>query len=68
MKPRRPSAFRQGDLTKAVKAVVAAGLRVAGVKVSARGEIEVLTGNEQAEPETTINEWDVGLRHDKSAT
>ena len=46
MKPRRPSAFRQSDLTKAVKAVVAAGLRVAGVKVTADGHIEVVTGED----------------------
>jgi hypothetical protein len=69
MKPRRPSAFRQGDLTKTVKAVIAAGLRVVGVKVSVRGDIEILTGSEaKAEPETAINEWDEGLRHDKSST
>src|SRR5262249_17394316 len=49
MKPRRPSPFRQSDLTKAVKAVIAAGLRVAGVKVTAEGHIEVVTG-EHKEP------------------
>jgi hypothetical protein len=55
MKPRRPSAFRQGDLTKAVKAVIAAGLRVAGVKVTAEGHIEVVTGEDKERRE---NEWD----------
>jgi hypothetical protein len=43
MNPRRPSVFHQRDLTKAVKAVIAAGLRVVGVKISADGNIEVMT-------------------------
>jgi hypothetical protein len=57
---RRPSAFRQSDLTKAVRAVVAAGLRVAGVKVSAQGDIEVVTGDERVHdsPPQGGNEWD----------
>jgi hypothetical protein len=57
---RRPSAFRQSDLTKAVKAVIAAGLHVAGVKVSAQGDIEVVTGGDRAEdpPTQEGNEWD----------
>jgi hypothetical protein len=40
---RQPSAFRQADVTKTVKAVIAAGLRVVGVKVGADGKIEVAT-------------------------
>jgi len=59
---RRPSAFRQSDLTRAVKAVIAAGLRVAGVKVSAQGDIEVVTGDERVQdstwPPQEGNEWD----------
>ena len=56
MKPRRPSAFRQGDLTKAVKAVIAGGLRVAGVKIDPQGAIEITT-NEEASA-AGGNEWD----------
>ena len=59
---RRPSAFRQSDLTRAVKAVIAAGPRVAGVKVSAQGDIEVVTGDERVQdstwPPQEGNEWD----------
>jgi hypothetical protein len=57
---RRPSTFRQRDLTRAVKAVIASGLSVAGVKVSAQGEIEIVTGDERAQdsPAQGENEWD----------
>jgi hypothetical protein len=58
---RRPSAFRQSDLTRAVKAVVAAGLHVVGVKVSAQGDIEVVTGDGRAQDSVAqggMNEWD----------
>jgi hypothetical protein len=57
---RRPSTFRQRDLTRAVKAVIASGLRVAGVKVSAQGDIEVVTGDERMQDSPTQggNEWD----------
>ena len=57
---RRPASFRQRNLTRAVKAVIAAGLHVAGVKVSAQGDIEVVTGEEktQVPPAQGENEWD----------
>jgi hypothetical protein len=57
---RAPSAFRQRDVTRAVKAVIAAGLHVAGVKVSAQGDIEVLTNDAKVQdpPLQGGNEWD----------
>src|SRR5262249_7155165 len=57
---RPPSAFRQRDVTRAVKAVIAAGLHVAGVKVSAQGDIEVLTNDAEVQdpPTQGENEWD----------
>ena len=65
---RRPSAFRQSDLTRAVKAVIAAGLHVAGVKVSAQGDIEIVTGEDRAQDSGSRegNEWDAVLRYDKN--
>jgi hypothetical protein len=47
-------------VTKAVRAVIAAGLRVAGVKVNAQGDIEVVTGEERMQDSPTQggNEWD----------
>jgi hypothetical protein len=57
---RAPSTFRQKDLTKAVKAVVAAGLRVASAKVNLKtGEIEVKM--EPDDPQANhpkANPWD----------
>jgi hypothetical protein len=65
---RQPSAFRQSDVTRTVRAVIAAGLRVVGVKVGADGKIEVVTGREQDNPPASaVNEWDEGLRRDKSS-
>ena len=57
---RAPSTFRQRDLTRAVKAVIAAGLHIAGIKVSAQGDIEVVTGDERAQDSSLreVNEWD----------
>ena len=59
---RRPS-FRQRDLTRALKSVVGAGLRVAGVKIDPqKGAIEIVTGDEGAQDSTRLvqegNEWD----------
>lgn len=45
--PRAPSKFRQGDVTRAVKAVVAAGVDVREVVVE-DGKIRVIAGKPEA--------------------
>jgi hypothetical protein len=57
---RGPQTFRQGDVTKAIKAAVKAGLPVARVEVSLDGRIIIVAGKaEQGQNSgTEANEWD----------
>ena len=57
---RRPTTFRQRDVTAAVKAVVAAGCPVARVRLAKDGEIVVEIGKTTEAPvaEADGNEWD----------
>lgn len=45
--PRQPARFTQSDLTKATKAVQAAGLKVAAVRIDREGKIEIICGDAQ---------------------
>ncbi len=54
---RAPCTFRQSDLTRAVKAVRAAGENVARVEVDSTGKIVIIVG--KGEPATSSpNPWD----------
>ncbi|NJL07371.1 MAG: hypothetical protein HC900_03245 [Methylacidiphilales bacterium] len=47
---RKPATFRQTDVTRAVRAVAAAGLRVARVEVDRSGKIVVVSESAMAPP------------------
>jgi hypothetical protein len=57
---RAPSTFRQQDITKAVKAVAAAGVHIARIEIDKAGKIVIITGgsNDQLTESTETNEWD----------
>jgi hypothetical protein len=57
---RAPSTFRQQDVTKAVKAVAAAGVHIARVEIDKTGNIVIITVDATGRPGemTEANEWD----------
>lgn len=54
---RTPATFKQTDVTRAVKAVQAAGLEVSGVETAPDGTIRVLTSKCAPVPTSALEEW-----------
>jgi hypothetical protein len=54
---RRPSIFKQRDVTRAAKALRAAGYDLARIEINRDGVIVVVPGKPDAGP-TQANEWD----------
>ena len=58
---RPPATFRQQDVTKAVKAVAAAGVHIARVEIDKAGKIVIITTDateSQSGESAEVNEWD----------
>jgi hypothetical protein len=57
---RAPSSFKKRDVTKAVEAVTAGGVRIARVEIDKSGRIIVIAAGATEEPETERgdNPWD----------
>jgi hypothetical protein len=57
---RAPSTFRQQDVTRAVKAVAAAGVNIARIEIDKVGKIVIITTEGHAQPDESreANEWD----------
>jgi hypothetical protein len=57
---RAPSTFRQQDVTRAVKAVAAAGVHIARIEIDKAGKIAIITTDVADRPResTEANEWD----------
>ena len=54
---RPPSTFRQQDVTRAIRAAIAAGVDIARIEVAKNGTIVIVTAIDQ-EPKAEANEWD----------
>jgi hypothetical protein len=57
---RTPSTFRQQDVTRAVKAVTAAGVHIARIEIDKAGKIVIITTDLADQPgeSAEANEWD----------
>ena len=57
---RAPFAFRQQDVTRAVKAVTAAGVHIARIEIDKAGKIVIITAEltDRLGELTEANEWD----------
>jgi hypothetical protein len=73
---RASSTFRQQDVTKAVRAVAAAGVHIARVEIDRAGKIVIIAAGATIEDGNvtlvlgeltadTSSEWDEALNHDK---
>jgi hypothetical protein len=57
---RAPSTFRRQDVTRALKAVAAAGVHIARIEIDKTGKIVIITADATNRPGELMeaNEWD----------
>jgi hypothetical protein len=57
--PRGPNAFKQHDVTRAIRAAKAAGVDVAGVEIDKDGKIHVIVGKPRNAPTeaNALDQW-----------
>jgi hypothetical protein len=57
---RAPSTFRQQDVTRAIRAVAAAGVHISRVEIDKTGKIVIITADptDRLGEMTEANEWD----------
>jgi hypothetical protein len=57
---RAPSTFRQQDVTRAVRAVTAAGVHIARIEIDKAGKIVIITdgADRLGKNGEEVNEWD----------
>jgi hypothetical protein len=61
---RAAAKFRQHDVTRALRAVAAAGMDAARLEIDQTGKIVILLGNaERVEPSNALDEWMAGHAH-----
>jgi hypothetical protein len=63
---RRPSAFRKTDVTRATRAVLAAGLGIARVEIARDGGIVVVPGNSEGQAAASSDDLDRELAEFKA--
>jgi hypothetical protein len=57
MTNRRPSLFRQRDISRAIKATKSAGEQVVRIEVDRDGKIVIITAREVTQPANALDEW-----------
>lgn len=62
---RGPCTFRQGDVTRAVKGAVAAGLQVQRVEIDKTGKIAIVAPEPEGEADRSATSWDEALNRDE---